>query len=491
MEDNYNVHTHCNSCFYTKCSETDCPLIKCSHCFIPLHSCKLQEHSELVCRRAQVPCPNATNGCKQLIVREKIPNHLPKCIASVVVCSRDRCRKLNIRACKLPLKHMGRKNQLLPVEHPDLDVSLALYDQNMIIQSYNSSRAKRVKQRDPIHPTHPLIPLRNMPFDNSGPTEGLEDSSGDELREKREKLKKSRMVFANCYMCQIDPSVQHLHTLGNGMDIEKLKKRRRTSQVLDAFHDKLNLKVSIAVENAPESVLKSENIREIKKGGTFYTLKCLKTVKRLEYGDHCLSQHTLSVDQMNEMIVRCPNWTKGCEFSASRIKFASGGELRFHTHSATLTHSLNSADYKLENSSPYTLENLPLWAYETLARYLPSSSLYNLSLTSKKLRKVVFIGCYSQCYVEPVWRKVETNGEWFPDGNIIKISSTEPPPKLTWKDPVELSEHLQKCAFFEPVTYDQEMVPVFPKNLELEIWKGFAEELSQRMIRMELMEEQE
>lgn len=51
------------------------------------------------------------------------------------------------------------------------------------------------------------------------------------------------MVFANCYMCQIDPSVQHLHTLGNGADIEKLKKKRMTPQVLDDFHDALKLKV--------------------------------------------------------------------------------------------------------------------------------------------------------------------------------------------------------------------------------------------------------
>ncbi|CAI2357704.1 unnamed protein product [Caenorhabditis sp. 36 PRJEB53466] len=485
-----NIHVHCDNCYQNSCNFKECLLVDCQLCHVPLHTCKLKEHLADICRRAQVACPNSGNGCKLLLIREKIPHHLPKCVASVVVCSRDRCRKLNAKPCKIQLKHMGRQSQFVTTDSDHLDVNLAVFDQNLIIESYHSSRPKRVRQRDPVHPAHPLIPLRNMPFDTTSPTEGFDDSSEDEMREKREKLKKSRMVFANCYMCQIDPSVQHLHTLGNGMDIEKIRKRRMTPHVNDVFHDQLNLKVSIAVENAPESVLKSENIREIKKGGTLYTLKCLKTVRRAEYGDHCLSQHTQSVDQLNEMILRCPNWSSGCGFTASRIKLKCG-ELKFLPHSSTISHEIPTNTLSVIGSSNLSLDNLPLWVYELLGAFLPSSSLYNLSQTNKKLREIVFLGCNSHCFVEPVWKKTDVNGKWEQNGFIWKVSSTEPPPKLEWTVPVELSQHLSKCSYFDPVTYEEKMIPIFPRDLESEIWKGFENELSERLIRNEILALQE
>uniref|UniRef100_A0A1I7TZ93 F-box domain-containing protein n=1 Tax=Caenorhabditis tropicalis TaxID=1561998 RepID=A0A1I7TZ93_9PELO len=363
----------------------------------------------------------------------------------------------------------GKKKEFLPVREEDhIDIQLTCYDQNLIIDSYNSSRSKRVQQRDPLHPAHPMIPLRNMPHDISSTTEGFEDSSEDELREKREKMKKSRMVFANCYMCQVDPSVQHLHTLGNGADIEKLKKRRRTEQIIDKFHEKLNLKISNFVENVPESTLKSENIREIKKGGTFYTLKCLKTVRRAEYGDHCLSQHTNSVDLLNEMVLRCPNWERGCPFVDSRVRVKTG-KLRFHVFTSTLTHE-PLPDYNREQreSSKWNLENLPLWVYESLVTYLPSSALYNLSLTNKKMRHMAFMGCPGRCYVEPVW-KSDTFGSWMQDGFVWKISSTEAPPALEWNIPSQLSQHISKCSYFDAVTYEEKSVAILPPFLDEEL----------------------
>ncbi|CAO4383037.1 unnamed protein product [Caenorhabditis nigoni] len=476
---------HCVNCITSNCKFAECVIRKCNHCHIPTHLCKLEEHITEVCRRAPLKCPNAVYGCPSVLSREKVALHLRNCPANTVVCSRDRCRKLNIKESKLQLKHMGRRKEFLKIdEADDLDIQLAAFDQNSITDSYNSSRTKRVKQRDPVHPAHPLIPLRFMPFDATTTSLNSDDSSEDEMREKREKLKKSRMVFANCYMCQIDPSVQHLHTLGNGADIEKLKKRRRTPQVLDKFHEKMNLKVSIAVENAPESTLKSENIREIKKGGTLYTLKCLKTVKRSEYGAHCLSQHTQTIDQMNEIVLRCPNWTNGCDYSASRVQ-PKTGKLRFQSSSATFSHlpEVESRVGILPNER--TFENLPLWVYETLSLYLPSSSLYNLSLTSRKLRDMVFIGCRSSCYVEPVWRS-EKPGSWIQKGFIWKISSTEKPPLLEWRVPIELSMHISNCPYFDPVTYEKPAVPVFPNSLESAIWNEFADKLSERVVRAEL-----
>lgn len=382
---------------------------------------------------------------------------------------------------------MGRKKQNLPVnERDDIDIQLAIYDQNLIIESYNSSRPKRVRQRDPLHPAHPLLPLRNMPYDSSSPTEGFEDSSEDEMREKREKLKKSKLVFSNCYMCQIDPAAQHLHTLGNGVDIEKMKKRRMTPQVVDKFHEKLGLKVNVDVLNVSESSLKSENIREIQKGGTLYTLKCLKTVRRSEYGVHCLSQHTETIDIMNDIVLRCPNWSSGCDFTSTRVK-VKVGNLKFHPHTSTITHQPTADQFpeSPDSVSYHNIETLPLWVYETLADYLPSSALFNLSLVNRTLRKVVFIAMNSKCYVEPVW-EMERQGKWALKQYIWKVTSTEPPPETEWRVPVELNNHISQCQYFNPVSYEEKMVPVFSREFEKEIWDGFTNELSERLIRAEI-----
>ncbi|UMM39060.1 hypothetical protein L5515_016266 [Caenorhabditis briggsae] len=103
---------HCVNCITSNCKFAECVIRKCNHCHIATHLCKLEEHIAEVCRR---------------------------------------------------LKHMGRKKEFLKIdEADDLDIQLAAFDQNLITDSYNSSRTKRVKQRDPVHPAHPLIPLRFM-----------------------------------------------------------------------------------------------------------------------------------------------------------------------------------------------------------------------------------------------------------------------------------------------------------------------------------------
>lgn len=48
---------------------------------------------------------------------------------------------------------------------------------------------------------------------------------------------------------------------------------RWSIQNSDSWSFNYIFQVSIVVENVPESTLKSENVRDIKKGGTFYTLK--------------------------------------------------------------------------------------------------------------------------------------------------------------------------------------------------------------------------
>lgn len=66
------------------------------------------------------------------------------------------------------------------------------------------------------------------------------------------------------------------------------------------------------------------------------------------------------------------------------------------------------------------------------------------------------------------------------------MTSTEPPPETEWRVPVELNNHISQCQYFNPVSYEEKMVPVFSREFEKEIWDGFTNELSERLIRAEI-----
>ncbi|CAI5454497.1 unnamed protein product [Caenorhabditis angaria] len=477
-------HTHCSYCINSSCENEICIIEKCQFCHIRLHHCKIEEHVAEICRKVTVKCLNNQFGCDKLLCRDKMSCHLEICPASIVVCTRDRSRRCCIQSSKLELKKLGKQYKLNEFhENMDFDIKLATQDQNSIIKSYHSSRKMRVKQRDPLNPAHPLIPLREDLFDCSVIGREDEDSSEDEKRERRERIKKSRMMFANCYMCQIDPSVQHLHTLGNGSELERHRKRRITVQSTDPFHQMHKLHVSIAVENIPESTIKGENVREIKKGGTIYTIKCLESVKRKEYGQHALSQHTETVDQVDQLILRCPNWYKGCEFHSSRIK-PKHGKILLQVENSLITHQVENAHLPfVAKTSELRLDSLPLWVYEELSDYLPSTSLLNLSMVSKNLRQNMFVGLKNRAYVEGSWHKSEKNGNWSYGSFKWKFCKSEPSIPMESNIPSDLSQHISTCEFYEQIEHTEQMVPIFPRELETRIWHGFCDFLSTQAIR--------
>ena len=62
-----------------------------------------------------------------------------------------------------------------------------------------------------------------------------------------EKLRKKQAMFANCWMCHVDPATQHLHTLGNDKTkYELMKPVKRHERPVDALHSKYNLMVIIS-----------------------------------------------------------------------------------------------------------------------------------------------------------------------------------------------------------------------------------------------------
>ncbi|KAK2846680.1 hypothetical protein Q5P01_009679 [Channa striata] len=129
-------HEHCDKCHNVHCQvpvqiSISCVVIKCrKNCGATLHMCKQEEHRHL-CPNETVPCLNASYGCPLTMQRHRLAKHLEACPASVVCCSQEWNR--------WPVSEMDRTfyrnvSENLQSE-PDLDVAMALQDQEQLFRS--------------------------------------------------------------------------------------------------------------------------------------------------------------------------------------------------------------------------------------------------------------------------------------------------------------------------------------------------------------------
>ncbi|VDK43420.1 unnamed protein product [Cylicostephanus goldi] len=165
------VHfTHCISCHVENCDmerTVKCFVLRCPQCAARMHECKIEEHLNEICPKAIVPCINASFGCDRMVRRDKKSRHLERCCASVVVCGREWARYALSPMSKLQLKNWGKKIEAEPVRNfrnLPLDIALTFSDQDVIVKSYGFSRVDRVRRRDGLHPSHPVLPLRELRF---------------------------------------------------------------------------------------------------------------------------------------------------------------------------------------------------------------------------------------------------------------------------------------------------------------------------------------
>lgn len=153
-------HSHCVTCVKRNCREppndlTSCALISCENsCGAKYHGCKFNDHI-LLCPLERVPCINSVYGCPLVLLRSRMGSHLEICPASIVVC----CVEWN----RWPLHSHETKADMPRVDphiHSDqLDVSLALRDQRMLVESLKIP--KRIKKifRNSLTRKYPAVPL--------------------------------------------------------------------------------------------------------------------------------------------------------------------------------------------------------------------------------------------------------------------------------------------------------------------------------------------
>ncbi|VDK43217.1 unnamed protein product [Anisakis simplex] len=447
---NIDDHLHCLYCYKLGCGYDKCKLITCSECDIRLHPCKLDDHL-IICPKVRVNCPNVLGGCPVVMRRDRISSHLKHCCASVTLCAIQWNRRILSNSAKRKMKRIAKQLDKLSSDRPfvdssQIDIHLAIRDQDMLLESYRIKRSERKRLLDFINPFHPVMPPR-IQFE---PQKSFvdEDSSDEETILKKKLLKKRKSPFENCYLCKIDPTSQHLHTLGNFMEPKEeevdIKIPIKVS-VMPTFYERLNLYIDIVSEHLSAYARKGENMQCFGSGITVYTFCCNEMFRRDEYSDH----YELCHMNMDEYIGRCPLYADGCPFSYYKRK-PKWGTLRFNQYLSCIVHVPTECPTESRIEIPYkglSLSDLPADVLYEILKYLDSGSLRCLSATNRRLRRVCFENFASSAMVYVKWEQSETRHwsekcfAWEFSKGQQKISDWQ------YESSSVVSEHLKECQF--------------------------------------------
>ncbi|XP_042211797.1 F-box only protein 30-like isoform X2 [Homarus americanus] len=158
-----NIHFHCEHCFkMTRCKERpkpgwSCELELCQNgCGHKFHICKTEEH-RLICSHERVPCINTGYGCPHWMQRRFLAEHLPFCPASVIICNAEWNRWA--LGAKEREKVSMPKGLTALYDPGDLDMALALHDQELVNEMQKMPKKVRTTLCNGVTRRFPCLPL--------------------------------------------------------------------------------------------------------------------------------------------------------------------------------------------------------------------------------------------------------------------------------------------------------------------------------------------
>ncbi|KAI1716530.1 TRAF-like zinc-finger domain-containing protein [Ditylenchus destructor] len=391
--------SHCNTCIRSDCGFAECIVEKCNLCQIRLHPCKFDDHL-LICQKAHCNCPNFLYGCKAKMRRDRISAHLRHCPANVIVCNCIWTRKFMSKESKKALKLVAKGFATCPPpQHSDIDVRMALKDQERFSKLLQCRREVRKKF------SHALVSDFLTAADFSE-TFSPSDSSEEEARETERKIQKKREPFAGCYLCKQDPGSQHLHVLGginpiNGPSPAGENRSPKTGNGLSMdpleFYHQNSLFVGLSIDYYGTLCDAFGQRKE-----STCSILCNELIRRDEL-EHHQSYHGILQNALEDGIIkRCPMAGYGCSFSDFTM-CPSMGDVRYNDYLGICVYALSD-----ENISRVSFEEVPMaHILKLIEPYLDSASLHCLSATCSTVRNIIFNEFTHRSVVELCWVQQE------------------------------------------------------------------------------------
>ena len=344
----------------------------CKHgCGAAAHQCKMEDH-EIVCMSKVVPCINAVNGCHMSLPRHKMSAHLEHCSASVVVCKFawkrvDRLKVTSQLASEVP-EHSDEErgaNDCSKVKGEKF-VEEFFYNNMGLIQKEFGDKERR---KGLSLMTQPYSPHLNAHFT-------VYSNDPDKLGHELKRFYGERSRFHNC------KRYNHVKVQAEVVSV---------SSSMCCYY--------ITVDQCRQQL--------------HVGLRCNETVRRDQFENHYKTQHDIIHSELGGWLVyHCPFYEYGCNFSISRLlpapnetnliyskylqKFAitqdslvpeiQSSDMVQGWYAARLQQQRELAAYGYSDIPVDPISQLPSEVLHIIVRYLDSSSLFCLSLTSRLLR---------------------------------------------------------------------------------------------------------
>uniref|UniRef100_A0A0X3P6J5 F-box only protein 40 n=2 Tax=Schistocephalus solidus TaxID=70667 RepID=A0A0X3P6J5_SCHSO len=166
---------HCLDCIRSDCNVLECPVVFCPlRCGHRLHSCKIDDHLENICKLSIVSCTNRNLGCPRSFQRCELGRHLVYCPASIVHCTVEWNRWPRFMGEKYPFllppnKCRAANNKPLPQEvvpeesvafqTRNFDLALTARDQAVLEKSTRVSARTKGALRSCLTQLYPALPM--------------------------------------------------------------------------------------------------------------------------------------------------------------------------------------------------------------------------------------------------------------------------------------------------------------------------------------------
>ncbi|KAE9555568.1 hypothetical protein FO519_001239 [Halicephalobus sp. NKZ332] len=484
-------HEHCVFCFNLNCQDANCKVKKCDKCWARFHECKSEDHNE-ICPMTWLPCLNAAYGCPEKVRRDHLGSHLATCGASLVVCNLQWNREAVGKQAKRRMKQVARgfKKQMLPgelkeIEEGELDVFAALMDQREIMKSYRTARPTRVRQRTACTPANPVLPLRF--YDESTVFNDV-DSSDEEIFQDEQKRIKTKQPFADCYICKLEPGMQHLHVLGNLTGSNSKKEEKSAKRDLDEilglvvpeFYKKRNLFVKLSEARMPDFHRKAFQYRWTRE---MHTFTCTETMRRDEIKNH-MDYHNVVLQQVDGNIVkRCPAAPEGCDFFINQLIPRIGGRIRFEDKMQQFLFEPSFSRQKTtEEKNPEKKDSIfgdfrEPHVLRLLLPYLDTVTIRTLCSLNSTLNDFIKALIKSRSMISLIWKRTG-KGKWEVAGKFRSFSNLPDVMDLVpnVKANSTMITHISACQFYQKMDHGRDK-NLIEKFVELgvrpasEIWK--------------------
>lgn len=290
------------------------------------------------------------------------------------------------------------------------------------------TRKSRIQQRAPCTPANPILPLR---FYNEMSSFVDENSSDDEIFKEEEKRMKTKQPFAGCYICKLEPGMQHLHVLGNllnpvsELEINGKNDKKDLDEILQIvvpeFYIKRNLFVKLSEERMVDHHRKAFQYTWTRE---MHTFTCTEVMRRDEIKNHWNYHNTILQQVDGRIVKRCPGFLNGCDFFIQQMIPKIGGRIKFQDDiQKFLFEPFYGETYEnsgKEFSSDFGDFKIP-HVLDILLPFLDTTSIRTLSSLNSTLNYVIRSLMKSRTMILLNWKKVGTK-KWEISGKVsIKI----------------------------------------------------------------------